>query len=101
QRHSGPGGGLRPFRHVLQPARPRVPWSLSVVRFADGSAVHRPALLLPRRPGELVPVLLSAVARLLRDPPFFSGYVGDVWSALRQLYPALCGAAGRTTAAAG
>src|SRR5262249_55450453 len=68
---------------------------LPAIGVRPGSPVHRPALLLPRRPGKPLPVLLLFIADLLRHPPRLTGDLRNLRAALPQFRAALsCPAAG-------
>src|SRR5262249_46641697 len=58
ERHPCPGGRVYPGRHLVQRARPHLPGALPIVGVGPGSAVHRLAVLFPRRIGESFPLLL-------------------------------------------
>ncbi len=98
QRHPGSRSHLCPARYLLQPARARFPGSLSPIHLPDGSALHRFALLLPRRPGKLLPLLLSPVPDLLRDPPLVARHLRYLCPTLGQLQHPVPGLAGRPAA---
>src|SRR5262249_3578821 len=88
-RHPGSWPPLHLVRHLLRSARPGFSRPASAVHRADGGPVHRLAVLLPRRPGEYLPLLLPVVADLLCDPLLVAGHLRDLGSARHQLRPAL------------
>ena len=69
QRHPRPRRWRTPCSTPRTPPRPGLPRPLAAGHLAHGGAVHRPAVLLPRRAGQPVPLLLLPVADLLRHPP--------------------------------
>ena len=101
QRHSGARGDLCAGGHILQLPGPGFSRPLSAVDLAHGSVVHRPPLLLSRRTGEPIPLLLLLVVGVLRHTALDASHLRHLCVALCQLQPLIRGAARRPRQSSG